>query len=80
MQRDALLGNVAEGDLGGIVSARGNHNPTADLGLDPLATDAPQTKALREAIASLSEMARRELYTLMRVGQGHLAAKSGAVV
>ena len=31
--------------------------------------------ALREAISSLPEGARRELYALMRIGQGHLAAK-----
>jgi hypothetical protein len=30
---------------------------------------------LRAAIATLSEKARGELYTLMRIGQGHLAAK-----
>jgi hypothetical protein len=30
---------------------------------------------LREAISSLSEPARRELYALMRIGQGHLAVK-----
>jgi hypothetical protein len=75
VQRDALLGKVAEGDLGGIVPARGEHNPTAELGFEPVSGDAPQAKALREAIASLSEIARRELYTLMRVGQGHVAAK-----
>ena len=32
-QRDALLGNVAEDDLGGVTPARGQHNPTAELGV-----------------------------------------------
>jgi len=75
-QRDALLGNVAQDDLDGVTPGRGEHNPTAELGFEPLPEHAAQTAALREAIASLSEMARRELYALMRIGQGHLAAKT----
>jgi hypothetical protein len=76
MQRDALLGNVAESDLGGLTPGRGEHNPTAELGVEPLPADASRpAEALREAINSLPEPARRELYALMRMGQGHLAAK-----
>jgi hypothetical protein len=75
-QRDALLGNVAEDDLDGLQPERGNHNPTAELGLEPLPPEASQTTALRDAIGSLSEPARRELYVLMRIGQGQLAAKN----
>jgi len=74
-QRDTLLAHVAEDDLGGITPGRGEHNPTAELGFEPLPAEASQTAELREAIASLSEAARRELYALMRIGQGHLAAK-----
>jgi Protein of unknown function (DUF3775) len=74
-QRDLLLGHVAEDDLDGLKPGRGEHNPTAELGLEPLPPEASQTVALREAIATLSETARRELYTLMRIGQGDLAAK-----
>ena len=74
-QRDLVLGNVAEDDLGGPHPGRGEHNPTAELGYEPLRAGASQTAALREAVASLSEPARRELYTLMRIGQGHLSAK-----
>ncbi|MEX0751788.1 MAG: DUF3775 domain-containing protein [Xanthobacteraceae bacterium] len=74
-QRDALLGNVAEDDLSDLKPARGEHNPTAALGLEPLLPEHPQTAALREAIATLSSAARSELYTLMRIGQGHLGAK-----
>ncbi|MEK4032329.1 DUF3775 domain-containing protein [Methylocystis sp. IM3] len=70
-QRDELLGNVAEEDLGGVRE----HNPTAALGLEPLSPDAPQISALRDAIASLSAAARCELYALMRIGQGHFGAK-----
>ena len=75
-QRDALLGNVAEDDLAKEMNpARGEHNPTAALGFEPLPPSASQTVALREAIATLSPMARSELYTLVRIGQGDLAAK-----
>lgn len=75
-QRDDLLGNVAEDDLAEeMTPARGEHNPTAGLGFDPLPPPAPQTVALREAISTLSPMARSELYALVRIGQGDLAAK-----
>jgi hypothetical protein len=74
MQRDAILGNVAEANLGGVMPGRGEHNQTAELGLETFAESSPAA-ALREAITSLSPMARQELYTLMRIGQGHLAAK-----
>ncbi len=73
-QRDALLGHVAERTLGGTIPGRGEHNPTAELGFEPLPAEDSQTTALREAIASLSAKARQELYALMRIGQGHLAA------
>ncbi len=73
-QRDAVLGNVAEADLGGVVPGRGAHNPVADLGLDPLPAKALQTAALSDAISSLPAAALHELYALMRIGQGHLSA------
>jgi hypothetical protein len=75
VRRDELLGNVAEGDLDGVQPGRGEHNPTAVFGLEPLSADAPQISALRDAIAMLSAAARCELYALMRIGQGHLGAK-----
>jgi hypothetical protein len=74
-QRDALLGHVAEKAIGGTTPGRGEHNPTAELGFEPLPAEEPQTAALREAIVSLPAPARQELYALMRIGQGHLAAK-----
>jgi hypothetical protein len=58
-QRDALLGNVAEKDLGGPMPGRGEHNPTAELAVEPLLADAPKpAAALSEAISALSEPAR----------------------
>ena len=74
-QRDALIGKVAEGDLSEFTAARGEHNPTAALGLDPLPAASLQAEALRQAVTSLSPGARTELYALMRIGQGDLAVK-----
>lgn len=75
MQRDEFLGNVHEDDLVELKAARGEHNPTAALGFAPVPAEASQITALRDAIAGLSSDGRSELYTLMRVGQGELAAK-----
>lgn len=75
MQRDKLLGNVPEKDLDDVEPSRGEHNPTAALGFDPLPSESEQMKSLREAIAALTPAARIELYALMRIGQGHLAAQ-----
>jgi hypothetical protein len=75
-QRDLFLGNVAEADLGGAEPARGEHNPTGDLGYDPLPLDSEQLVSLREAIATLTSAARVDLYTLMRIGEGDLAAEN----
>ncbi len=76
VQRDKLLGNVAEEELGGSEPARGEHNPAAELGYEPLAFNSEQMTALHEAIGALSTAARVELYTLMRIGQGDLAAQN----
>ncbi|HWP25859.1 MAG TPA: DUF3775 domain-containing protein [Xanthobacteraceae bacterium] len=54
--------------------ARGEHNPTEWLGYEPLSLHELPVDALHKAIAALSEPARRELYTLMRIGQGQLTA------
>jgi len=74
-QRDAFLGNVPEADLGGTRPARGEHNPSAELGYQPLSFETEPLRELREAIASLDPAARLELYTLMRIGQGDIAAE-----
>ncbi len=74
-QRDKLLGNVAEDDLGETKSSRGEHNPTALLGFEPLPADAEQLTALREAIRALAPEGRAELYVLTRMGRGDLAAQ-----
>jgi hypothetical protein len=75
MQRDAAIVEVREADLSETKPARGEHNPTADLGFVALPEDASQLTMLREAVDGLTPAGRSELYALMRVGQGDLAAK-----
>ena len=74
-QRDTFLGSVREDAFGEPKAARGEHNPTAALGLEVNAASEHQIAALRDAITKLSPKGRAELYTLMRVGQGDLAAQ-----
>lgn len=74
-ERDGLLGNAGEDELGEPHPARGEHNLGARLGFEPLPPEASQTAALREALNFLSRRARHELYTLMLIGQGRLAAR-----
>ena len=56
-------------------AARGEHNPTAALGFEPVPSDSLQIDALREAMGELAPEGRSELFALMRVGQGDLAAQ-----
>ncbi len=74
-QRDTSLGHIADKDLNGAQAARGEHNPTVELGFDPLSSQDTQLAALSSALDTLTPAARSELYALMRIGQGNLAAK-----
>ena len=60
--------------MDGTKASRGERNPTAALGYDPLPADDRQLSALRDALDALTSTERSELYVLMRIGQGHLAA------
>ena len=73
-ERDAMLGHGPDRDLSETAPARGEHNPTTALGLDPLPEQDRQLAALHDALGALAPVARSELYVLMRIGQGHLAA------
>jgi hypothetical protein len=75
VQRDRVLGNVAEDDLIESKAARGEHNPTAEIGFAPVPPESSPVTALRDAIAGLSPEGRVELYALMRIGQGDLAVR-----
>jgi len=74
-ERDAMLGHGPVRTMNEAPATRGERNPTASLGLDPLPAENSQLKALCEALGSLTEAARSELYVLMRVGQGQITAK-----
>jgi hypothetical protein len=73
--RDQMLGKVHEEALGEPKPARGEHNPAAGLGLDPLPPNHPVRAALRQAITALPSSARWELRALMWVGRGDYATK-----
>jgi len=76
-ERDTMLGHGPDRNLNPkeATPTRGERNPGAELGFDPLSEQNSQLTALRDALATLTEAARSELYVLMRIGQGHLAAK-----
>ena len=76
--RDAILGNLPDVALGEPPVSRGEHNPASVLGFDPLPPDTPQIVELLKAITLLTPAARSELFTLMRVGRGDLAAGNWA--
>jgi len=72
---DRALVELPERDLGEPKPARGEHNPAAAIGLDPLPADHPARVALRNAVAALSEEARSELLALIWVGRGEYGFK-----
>ena len=72
-ERDAMLGHGPDRTLNEATATRGERNPAAALGFDPLPADNLQLQALRDALGSLTETARSELYVLMRLGQGQVA-------
>jgi hypothetical protein len=74
-QRDSSITEVREADLAEPKPARGEHNPTAQLGFVALPKDGQQLTMLRQAVDSLTPAGRSELYALMRLGQGDLAVK-----
>ncbi len=73
--RDQMLDKIRGEDLVETKPVKGEHNPGAGLGLDPLPADHPVRVAFHEAISSLSSSARRELRALLSIGQGDYAAK-----
>lgn len=73
--RDHLLDKVRDESVSEPKPARGEHNPMAALGLDPLEADHAATQALREAIEALPSDARWELRAMAQMGQGDYAAK-----
>jgi hypothetical protein len=74
-ERDEFLREVAEQDLDGSKPGKGEHNPTAELGFEPLPQNMPPLAALCDAIDDLEDEGRFELFALVRIGQGDLAAQ-----
>ncbi len=72
---DRALVELPERDLDEPKLARGEHNPAATIGLDPLPADHPARVALRNAVAALSDEARVELLALIWVGRGEYGFK-----
>jgi len=73
--RDRMLRDIRDDALGGAPPARGEHNAAADLGLDIVPEGDPARRALREALASLSPAAMRELWAAVLIGRGDYAVK-----
>lgn len=73
--RDHAIVELPERDFGEPTPARGEHNPAAALGFDPLPADHPARAALRDAVAALSDEARSELVALAWVGRGEYGFK-----
>ena len=67
--RDLMLEKVPDEALGEPAPAKGEHNPAAALGLEPLSADHPARLAVKDAIDSLPPDARRELLALMWIGR-----------
>jgi hypothetical protein len=73
--RDHALSELPERDLGEPKLGRGEHNPAAGIGFDPLPAGHPTRVALRNAIIALSDEARSELLALAWVGRGEYGVK-----
>lgn len=67
--RDRMLEKIPDEALGEPPPAKGEHNPAAALGLEPLPAEHPARLVLKGAIDSLPPDARRELLALMWIGR-----------
>ena len=72
--RDRLLHGVPDEAVSEPHPAKGEHDRIGAGGFDVLRPDDPAATALRSAISRLRPAARSELFALMRIGQGELAA------
>lgn len=73
-RRDGLLHRGADKTVSEPHPAKGEHDRIGAGGFDVLPADDPAVTALRGAIGGLRPAARSELFALMRIGQGDLAA------
>ncbi len=75
VERDEFIGRVPDKDLAGRKSRRSELDATVAAAAEVPLSQTSQLVALREAITTLSPEGRSELYALMRIGQGNLAAQ-----
>lgn len=76
--RDDMLDKIADEALGEPKPARGEHNPAARFGLDPLPQRHPARAALEEAVAAIPLDAQNELRALTWIGRGDYAGAEWA--
>ena len=72
--RDAVLQGLSNETVSEPHPAKGEHDRMGEGGFDVLPADDRAVTALRGAISGLRPDARSELFALMRIGQGELAA------
>jgi hypothetical protein len=72
--RDGLLHGVPDEIVSEPHPAKGEQDRIGAGGFDVLSADDPAVRALCGAIGDLRPVARSELFALMRIGQGDLAA------
>jgi hypothetical protein len=73
--RDRMLSPVRNAALVEEKPARGEHNPSANLGLDVVPESNPARMALEDALSALRPAARRELWAVVLVGRGDHSLK-----
>lgn len=76
--RDWSLSPLPEKAFGEPEPARGEHNPSSAVGLEPLPPGHPARLALQQAIADLPAEALPELQALIWLGRGDYAGKDWA--
>jgi hypothetical protein len=76
--RDEMLRHIGGEQLGEPEPARGEHNPAAGLGYDPLPRTHRVRTALADSVIALSSPARCELLALAWIGRGDYSANKWA--
>ena len=71
--RDRELSAIRNDAFGEEKPARGEHNPSAELGLDVVPKDHPARVALEKALSALPPGALRELWAVTLVARGEYA-------
>lgn len=73
--RDRTLSGIRDEAFIEEQPARGEHNPTADLGLDVVPEGNPARTALEEALSALPPAVLHELWSVVLIGRGDYGVK-----